>query len=212
MEQVLRHQCLVYDGAPSKQLPALAKAIRSKLAENYRCLYFNTAPMVAGMRSYLAAEGLDVTAATHKKSLVTVSEQSHLDGESFCVDRMIRGLETALKGALADGYAGLWASGDMTWEFGPDKDYTKLLEYEWRLEQFFSEHPELCGVCQYHTDTLPIEAVREGVLGHRGMFLNQTLSVVNPLFVTPERFTDAAGKNPQLQAFIDQCVAAQQCA
>ena len=33
--------------------------------------------------------------------------------------------------ALDDGYSGLWATGDMSWEFGPAKDFSMLLEYEW---------------------------------------------------------------------------------
>lgn len=67
--------------------------------------------MVAGMRSYLAATGMDVA--------------------------------NALDQALDDGYIGLWVTGDMTWEFGPEKNFAKLLEYEWRLEELFHRRPEL---------------------------------------------------------------------
>ena len=63
--------------------------------------------------------------------------------------------------ALKDGYQGLWATGDMTWEFGPARDLSKLLEYEWRLEEFIREHPQMGGICQYHTDTLPREILRK---------------------------------------------------
>jgi hypothetical protein len=43
----------------------------------------------------------------------------------------------------------------MTWEFGRARDFSRLLEYEWRLEEFFQKHPELEGICQYYADTLP---------------------------------------------------------
>jgi hypothetical protein len=91
--------------------------------------------------------------------------------------------------ALADGYAGLWASGDMTWELGAHCTPAQLLEYEWRLEEFFRGHPALCGVCQYHADTLPREMVRQGLLSHPGVFINDTLARANPHYVRPEAFT-----------------------
>ena len=111
MEPLPRHQCLIYDGAPSRQLPALAALVREKLAQNYRCLYLNSAPMVAGMRSYLAAAGVDVAREVEKASLVLSSELGHLVGGQFDVERLIRTIEDAIQQALDDGYAGLWATG-----------------------------------------------------------------------------------------------------
>ena len=138
MDPASRHQCLIYEGPPSRHLAALAEVVRQKLNENKRCLYLNSEPMVAGMRSYLAAAGVDVPHETANAKLVLSSERHHLaDGRQFDVDQMIRALEGALKQALKDGYQGLWATGDMTWELGPDKDFSRLLEYEWRLEEFF---------------------------------------------------------------------------
>ncbi len=52
MEPLRRHQCLVYEGAPSLHLPAVARVVHGKLKDNYRCLYLNTRAMVAGMQSY----------------------------------------------------------------------------------------------------------------------------------------------------------------
>ncbi len=117
MESAPRHQCLVYQGAPSQHLPLVAPVIREKLEQNYRCLYLNSAPMVAGMRSYLAAAGIDVAHESAKGSLVLSSEQQHLRGGLFDADAMLQSLEDTLRQALRDGYAGLWATGDMTWEF-----------------------------------------------------------------------------------------------
>ena len=110
---------------------------------------------MAGLRSYLFAAGTDVTTEIAKGSLVLSSDSEHLLEGQFHIERMLGMLEKALHEALNDGYHGLWATGDMSREFGPEKDFSKLLEYEWRLEEFFQQHPALSGVCQYHTDTLP---------------------------------------------------------
>lgn len=207
METVPRHQCIIYDGSPSRLLPELAAVTRAKLQQNYRCLYLNSEPMVAGMRSYLAAAGVDVAQETAKTSLVLTSARQHLCDGHFDIDRMMQTLGDTLEQALGDGYAGLWATGDMTWEMGPELNYSKLLEYERRLETFFGEHSEISGICQYHTGTLPREAVKKSLLVHPSIFVNQTLSMMNPHYMHGQSSTGRGIQNPQLDAVIDRVCA-----
>lgn len=197
-----RHQCLVYEGAPSRQLSALAAAVHNQLNHGYRCLCLNSAPMIAGMRSYLAAANVDVEKAVSSGSLVLSSKQQHLVHGRFDPDRLLDTLDETLHRALQDGYAGLWATGDMTWEMGPDRDFSRLLEYEWRLEEFFREHPELGGICQYRADTLPWAAVRQGLLAHRCVFVNETLSLLNPHAMEPGSSTGRMANDADLDSFI----------
>lgn len=158
--------------------------------------------MVAGMRSYLAAAGADVASEMAKTSLVLSSERHFGDDGRFDADRMIGELSDALEQALVDGYDGLWATGDMTWEFGPAKDFGELLEYEWRLEDFFHRHSEISGVCQYHADTLPHEILRRGVLTHSTIYVNETLSMINPCFLPRESFVYEAETDPKIDLAI----------
>jgi len=202
MENGSRHQCLIYDGPPSEKLPVLATMIRQKLGQGYRCLYLNSAPMVAGMRSYLAALDVDVANEIAEGRLVLSSEPTSSD-KGFDVDAMLLLLEDALDQALTDRYKGLWATGDMTWEFTPEKDLTRLLEYEWGLEELFRKRPELCGICQYHRETLPPEALRQGLLTHHSIFINETLSRVNPYFVRPELCAEQRAADGELDEMVN---------
>ncbi|HEY1498415.1 MAG TPA: MEDS domain-containing protein [Acidobacteriaceae bacterium] len=204
METLPRHQCLIYDGAPSRHLAAVAAVTRDKLEQDYRCLYLNSPPMVAGMRSYLAAAGVDIEHEVGRGSLVLTSEQGHLAEGRFDAERMVETLEAAIQLALRDGYVGLWATGDMTWEMGTEKDFTKLVEYEWRLEKLFAKYPELSGICQYHASTVPRDAMRQGLLVHPTLFVSETLSLLNVHYVGPDAFRQGAGRNAELDAMIGQ--------
>jgi hypothetical protein len=159
--------------------------------------------MVAGMRSCLAAKGLDVLEETRQGALVLTSELHHANGGQFDTDVMLHGLEEALKQALSSGYKGLWASGDMTWEFSPAKDFSQLLEYEWRLEEFIQKHPEFGGVCQYHADTLPREVMRQGLLSHPSVFINETLTLLNPHYLQSKSLTSQPQKSPEVETIVD---------
>lgn len=183
VEQIPRHQCLIYSGAPSAQLPGLALVIRKYLAANYRCLYLNSPPMVAGIRLYLSASGLDADEAVKQGRLILSSSRDHLVDGAFDPQRLIAGFNEIFDRAIRDGYAGLWGSGDMAWELGPERDFHKLVEYERALEAFFQAHPAVSGVCQYHEDVLPAGAVQDGFAVHPGLYINQTLSRMNPRYL-----------------------------
>ena len=163
-------------------LPGVSSVIVEKLRANYRCMYLNSPPMVAGMRSYLAASGLDVAAEVSSGALILSSDDSHLVEGRFDVNSMLAMLEAALDRALEDGYSGLWATGDMTWEFGREKNFMKLREYEQGLEALLSRRPHLQGICQYHAGTMPVEALDGALYTHRAVYINETLSRMNPCF------------------------------
>lgn len=202
MESVPRHQCLIYEGAPSRHLLAIAAVMREKLKQGYRCMYLNSRPMVAGLRSYLAAAGIDIARETEAGSLLLSSERDHLVDATFQMDAMLQTLEDAVDQAVQDGYAGLWVSGDMTWEFGPARDFSRLVEYEWKLEDIFRRKHALSGICQYHTDTLPREATRHGLVVHSAIFINETLSLMNPHYIERDSFSHDVRRNPQLDSAI----------
>jgi hypothetical protein len=177
-----RHQCMIYDGSPSKSLPGLAAIIYRKLKEGFRCLYLNSPTMVAGMSSTLASINIDVKSEVDKGSLVLSAEPVSPDGV-FDRRAMLKKLEDSLDEALKDGYKGLWASGDMTWEFGPAKDFSKLMEYELGLEEIFHRRKELSGICQYHRDSLPEDVMRQSLLVHPVVVISNTLTQINPHYL-----------------------------
>jgi hypothetical protein len=111
--------------------------------------------------------------------------------------------EAATK-ALSDGFNGLFAAGDTTWELGPQHDFAKLLEYEWRLEDFLRKQPAISGICQYHVATIPREALRDALVTHSSIYINETLSRVNPHFIRTQTFADLAAAN---RPALDQVIA-----
>lgn len=181
-----RHQCVIYDESPSTHLSSVARTLIANLKANRRCLYLNSPAMVAGMRCSLLAEGLALPDEIAKGSLICTSDQGHLVDGRFSADKMLEMLHLAMQQALADGYAGLWASGDMLWEFGSERNFDKLLEYEQRLDQFLRANLALSGICQYHTTLLPPDAIDTAYRSHPAIYINETLSRLNPLYKAAE--------------------------
>jgi hypothetical protein len=185
MDSIPRHRCLVYEGEQSRHLPVLATVICEQIREHYRCLYVHRPEMVAAMQSRLESKGLDVAERVRQGTLVLSSQQDHLKNGRFDADALLRQLDAALQQSLRAGHKGLWASGDMACEFGPARDFSQLLDYERRLDEFIEKNPEFVAVCQYHADTLPGEAMRQGLLTHPSVFINESLALINPHYLEP---------------------------
>jgi hypothetical protein len=173
---------MIYQGAPSPHLPGIARVMAEKLIAKKRCLYFNSPAMVAGIRSFLSAAGINVAAEVAKGSLILSSDQTHLIERRFDSKAMLTLLADAVDQARKDLYAGLWAAGDMTWEFGPEKNFDSLYEYEVGLEELFLNKPTLEGICMYHIDTLPPSALETALHTHRAVYINDTLSRVSQYY------------------------------
>jgi hypothetical protein len=183
-----RHQGFMYHGSPFRQIPMIGAVIKARLEQKHRCLYFDSKRMVTGLQSHLAQIGVDVARETEKNSLVFSSHLGHLsEDQTFDVDRMITALEDALHQTLRDGYVGLWASGDIAWEFGPRVDFGQLVEYERRVEDFMCTHAEISGICQYQAGALPPDAMQTGHEMHPSFFINETQSRLNPDYTARTR-------------------------
>jgi hypothetical protein len=135
--------------------------------------------MVAGMRSRLSAAGLNVEEEVRRGAIILSSNVEHLVEGKLEPGRIM----ALLNGALADGFAGLWAAGDITWEFGADVNSQQLMEYEQHLETLMQGNPALCAICLYHRETLPKQAVLAGLQTHQVLYVNAALSQLNPQFV-----------------------------
>ena len=184
-KEVSRHKCLVYDGHASEQLPVVIPLLMDGLHDNWRCLYLGSPVTVHMVESALVNRGVDPAEEQRRGALVLSSDRSHLVNGVFDPRAMVDGLGASIDQAVRDGFEGLCATGDMRWELGSDDNFDRLLEYEALLEQLFRDKP-LRGICQYHREIVPAEAVRDALLTHRSAYVGQVLNRENLFYVPPE--------------------------
>jgi len=182
---ISRHKCLIYDGDPAGQLPVVVPMLLDALASNWRCLYLagpETLPMID---QALTQRGVDTRREQDRGALILTADRSHLAGGRFDPQAMVDMLRMLIDDSVAQGFAGLCATGDMRWELGDDSNFEQLLEYEARLEQLFHEKP-LRGICQYRRDVVPAQAVRDALVAHRSAYLGAVLNRDNLFYIPPE--------------------------
>jgi signal transduction histidine kinase len=187
-----RHKCLIYDGAASEQLPVVVPLLVNGLGENWRCLYLGSPATVEMVDDALARNGVDTARERERGALVLSSSRDHLADGRFDPGAMVDSLSSSIDEAVAEGFQGLCATGDMRWELGADENFEHLLEYEARLEALFREKP-LRGVCQYHRGMVPAQAVRDALVTHRSAYLGDRLDEDNLFYVPPELLLQSRG-------------------
>ena len=199
-----QHECLIYEGSPEQQFGTLASILDRKLKVNYRCLYWASPSMVSDFRSFLIAQGIDVDGEIARGNLLLSMGQDHLlDGRQFDAESTVQMLARMLDQAMSDGYEGLWGTGDIAWELGPNRDFSKLIAYETLLENFLRQNANVGGLCQYHTDMIPRDVVRKGLLSHPRVLLNESSSLINRWY-SPEPFPQNSELDSELDRAIDQ--------
>ncbi len=185
------HICTIYQ-SPEEQLRAATEYVKGGLDRGERCLYVCGEHTPEQFRAALHQAGVDVKAEETRGALILLTKhEGHLQGGSFSPDRMIHMLDQAVKDALAAGFNGLCAAGDMTWVLDGAPGTGDLAEYESRLNAFYADNRAL-GLCQY-SRKLPEEILDHCIATHRIIRIDGPIALENPFYEQPQQ---AIGRRP----------------
>jgi signal transduction histidine kinase len=140
--------------------------------------------------SALTERDVDVRRELQRGALILSSERDHLGDGSFHPQAMVDNLSKLADASLQEGFQGLCATGDMKWELGSDRNFGHLLEYEALLEQLLRSKP-IRGICQYHRDVLPAQAVHDALVTHQSAYIGTELNRDNLYYIPPELLLEA---------------------
>ncbi|MBG0562488.1 MEDS domain-containing protein [Actinoplanes aureus] len=140
------HACVVVDD-DAIRLRYLATYVAAGLCDNHRVLYFG--PGVERLSADLAALGLDTLAARERGQLrMATPEDSYLASGSFDPAVTIAGWRSETESALAAGYRGMRAIGDMSWAARPVPGAELLPWYEAQVNRVFAGGDAM-AICLY---------------------------------------------------------------
>jgi hypothetical protein len=186
------HVCTLYS-TPEEQLTAAIEYIRGGLGRGERCLYVCCEHDVEQFRTALRGAGIDVDGEEQRGAVLLMTKHDgHLKTGSFDPAGMIAMLETAVKDALAAGFNGLCAAGDMTWLLDEAPGSERIAEYEAALNHFYQSHRAL-GLCLYHR-TMPGGLLDHCLATHKFVRVEGPILLSNPFYEAPET---ARSRRPQ---------------
>jgi anti-anti-sigma factor len=155
------HACLTFSDA-DERLDIVAAFVRDGLAASQRVLCYVESSSPSAFSVELAERGLPVDASVASGQLVVAGSGEHfLAGGAFGAERMLGLLESQVRAARGDGYAGLRLTADMCWALRPAAGVEQLIAYESRMAELLTTARAL-AVCQYDRerfDTVTLASV-----------------------------------------------------
>ena len=115
-----------------------------------------------------------------------VKEDAYLREGYFDPDKMIALLRETEEEATRGGFAGLRATGEMTWIFSKLPGTEKLIEYESKLNLFLPGSRSR-AICQYDENRFDEDILLKVIYTHPKVLLYGNL-FDNPFFIPPEHF------------------------
>ncbi|MGC4095695.1 MAG: MEDS domain-containing protein [Nitrospira sp.] len=167
------HCCLLYSSRQD-QVEATVPFLALGLERNERCVYVGDDDSIGQIRSGLKGAGVSLESELQKKRLILSSGHDYLESGRFDTDKMLSFLQQSYDSALKDGFAALRATGDVSWEVGPEKDFSNIVYYETLLDVFFLGK-KMVGMCQYPKHKCPPEVISGILTSHKIAALDQVI-------------------------------------
>lgn len=195
------HLCLIYE--TQDQLAASAiPFVQIGLERGEKCLYLADESTTANLLDAMRAKGVDVDSAVEKGRLTIAGKgQTYLKKGYFDPEEMINYWAGNVGEAKAAGYPALRFAGEMTWALGGDPGTERLIEYEARLNRFFTEYDAVC-ICQYNNRRFSSEIILQ-VLRTHPLVIYGGHVCKNPYFIPPNEFLKPNQEKAEIQRWLD---------
>ena len=196
------HVCMVYE-TEQEHARILTPYLRAGLERNEKVVYLSDYTTGVSVLRYLEDAGLAVEPYRRKGQLLVHSASDvYLQNGSFDPSSMIEFLGQATAQALREGFAGLRATGEMTWVLEGRPGCERILEYEARTNGFFTSPTQAVGLCQYRRSRFDPRMLLEILKTHPIAGVGEEF-YENPFYIPPDLYLGAREPN----AMVERCLA-----
>lgn len=198
------HLCCIYQ-TEEEHRQTLSFFLREGLERSEKVVYIAHSHSEETVLDYLRTEGLDVQSYRARGQLRIVAPgQTYLREGRFDPDSMIAFVRSETERALAEGYAALRGTGEMTWVLDEPPGSQWLIEYESKLNDFLPASKCL-ALCQYDKRRFTPEVLLDVLCTHP-MVLNGSQLYDNPYYVPPSEPLTPGSSADKLQCWIETLV------
>ena len=179
------HMCYIFNDDEERR-SMIAKYIESGLRGDEAVHYFAHAVPVGTPDEVFSELGVRPPKIRPGQFLLSQADKTYCPDGTFIPDRMLGNLRKSYTDAIADGYAGARASGEMDWALQGLPGSDRLIEYEALINTIVGEYP-ITALCQYDARRFD-GATLFNVLNVHPMMVVRGHIVRNPYYVQPEEF------------------------
>jgi len=159
-----RHICLPFETDSEKQ-DAVASFLIEGLTQGKRCLFVGTPEELSDLGGPLESAGICLSRAMERQRVIfRTREEAYLDNGVFNPDVVLGRIDQHLRDAVADGFTGLYATGELVY-VPADADWQRIVQYEAEVNETFARLP-LTALCRYPRAVVPAHRVQDVLRTH----------------------------------------------
>jgi hypothetical protein len=196
------HYCGIYR-TDEDQRAITIDFVRDGVARNEKMFYLVNVQSAEQLRTTLIEAGIEADRLIDAGQLVIMTaKEAYLRDGQFDPDRMIQLLQDETDKAIAEGYTALRATGEMTWSLAGEPGSERLVEYESRLNHFFT-NSKCSAVCQYDRRQFDAEMLLDILHTHPNvLFGKEGFDNSQMYYVAPDVFMDRDRQSATLETWL----------
>lgn len=158
------HICLPFETG-SEKLEAVASFLIDGLSQGKRCLFVGTTAELVELNEPLESAGICIDRARSRGRLVFwTREEAYLKDGVFNPEIVLDKIEAQVREAVADGFTGLYATGELVYQ--PEDDvWRRIVQYEAQVNETFARLP-VVSLCRYPRSIVPPHRVQDVLRTH----------------------------------------------
>jgi len=182
------HATFLYQSEPEHR-SVMTKFVRQGLERGEKVVYVADAHTPETIAGYLRSDRVDVDAYLDRRQLVFLTPgEAYTRGDVFESGRMLSTMAGEAERTLAEGFAGLRSTGEMTWALRGPAGSEQLIDYERALSEI-AEKNHILLLCQYDQDRFRPEFLLD-VLHTHPIVIAGTEVCENFYYIAPAELTD----------------------
>jgi hypothetical protein len=179
------HICCLYRGLRERD-EVLLPYLTNGLTAGDKCICIVDASEPSEVLASLPPEA-DARARADAEQLELLrASETYLRSGTFSRPQMLDFWQTAMSGAVNEGYPLTRGAGEMSWSLDPETDLNEFVRYESELNRLFALAPQVI-LCLYDLDRFDGALVMDVLSTHPKMLLGGIV-VENPNYLTPDEF------------------------
>ncbi len=182
------HATFLYQNEPEHR-SVMTRFVRQGLERGEKVVYIADAHSPETISNYLRSERVDVDAHLDRRQLVFMTAaETYTRGDVFDPERMTATIEREAERTLAEGFAGLRGTGEMSWARRGAAGSEKLIGYE-RAVTGVAERNRVLMVCQFDRNSFRPELLLDVMHTHPIVIIG-TEVCENFYYIGPAELTD----------------------
>jgi len=158
------HLCLPFE-SDTEKLEAVASFLIEGLTHGKRCLFVGSADELAQLGEPVESAGICLTQARSRGRLLFMTrEEAFLQNGTFDAAAVLSRLEAQVRGAMADGFTGLYATGELV-HIPAEDVWRQIVAYEAQINESFARLP-VTSLCRYPRAVVPACRVQDVLRTH----------------------------------------------